>query len=200
MYRNSSVVLAFLVCSGLAACASTQKAAMHSASLTSPQLSLASQNASDAPMRAGLPTPQSADAAGACALIPPAEQNECPIQQNAVIGARQLRAPRDPKGNSSSPAGAEVYIVATPGLTKEWLGHLAECYQARVAEAGNALQARESCPLAELESSYSIASTQDGFALKIRSSQSEAAQRIFEVSKRLSPSQAPHWGALAVRP
>lgn len=90
-------------------------------------------------------------------------------------------------------------MLAAPGLTAEWLGHLVECYQARTTEAGNALQARESCPLAEPDSSYSIASTRNGFAVSIRSPHWEAAKRIFDVSEQLAPSNSPQRPALAVR-
>jgi hypothetical protein len=135
-----------------------------------------------------------------CALIPEAEQNVCPLQHTAVLGARELKAPIDSKGYVFAPAGAVVYMVAAPGLTREWLGHLVECYQAKTAMAGNALQARESCPLAEPGSSYSISSTGDGFAISLRSSDPDAAKRIIEASERLAPGNSPHREALAVRP
>jgi hypothetical protein len=116
-----------------------------------------------------------------------------------VLGTRQLVRPLDAKGYTFTPAGAVVYALAAPGLTPEWLGHLVECYQARVASEGNALQARESCPLAEPESSYSVTPTRNGFAVSIRSTHSEAAKRIFDVSERLAPSNAPQWTRIAVR-
>jgi hypothetical protein len=193
--------ISLVVVSGLlAACASTQKSASSSALAGRPQQALGAHNQTDAMLSAGLPTaPADASTDQACALIPAAQQNVCPVQQTAVIGARQLRAPMDPKGHTSTPAGAVVYMVAGPGLTQEWLGHMVECYQARVAEAGNALQARESCPLAEPDTTYSVMSTRNGFAVAIQSSHSEAAQRIFEVSQRLAPSNAPQRTALAVK-
>ncbi len=135
-----------------------------------------------------------------CALIPEAEQNVCPLQHTEVLGARELKAPIDAKGYVFAPTGAVVYMVAAPGLTQEWLGHLVECYQAKIAIAGNGLQARESCPLAEPGSSYSVSSTGDGFAVAIRSPDHDAAKRIIEVSERLAPSTSPHREALAVRP
>jgi RNA polymerase subunit RPABC4/transcription elongation factor Spt4 len=195
-------VLAVAAWSGLlAACAGTQKSASSSSTAGRPQQALAQQSQTDAMLRAGLPMAQADGSTDqACALIPPAQQNVCPVQQTAVLGARQLRAPLDPKGYAWTPAGAVVYIVAAPGLTEEWLGHLVECYQARTAATGNALQERESCPLAEPDVSYSIASTRNGFAVSIRSEHSEAAKRIFDVSQRLAPSSAPQRSALAVRP
>jgi len=184
----------------LASCASTQTSASSKALANNPQQALAARTQSDALLRAGLPLARlDAEADQACASIPAAEQNVCPVQRTTVLGARELRTPLDPKGYLTSSAGAVVYLLAAPGLTSEWLGHLVECYQARTAEAGNALQARESCPLAEPESSYAISSTRNGFAVSIRSPHSEAAKRIFEVSQRLAPSNTPAPTALLVR-
>jgi hypothetical protein len=141
-----------------------------------------------------------------CALVPEVEQTRCPLQHTPVIGSRELVKRIDAKGYGKglpppaafAPAGAVVYTLAAPGLTAEWLGHLVECYQARTE--ANALQAREACPLAESGASYSISSTRDGFAVAIRSSNTETAKRIFDVSKRLSPNDSPQLVALAVRP
>lgn len=188
---------AFAVALGgfLASCASTPHSVSGSASLQGrPQLADTQPSPSDAALRAGVP------ATGACALIPEAEQNVCPLQHTVVRGTRELKAPIDAKGYVFAPAGAVVYMVAAPGLTQEWLGHLVECYQAKTAMAGNALQARESCPLAEPGSSYSVSSTGDGFAVSVRSSDHEAAERIIAASERLAPSNSPHRDALAVRP
>jgi hypothetical protein len=196
---NSRFSKAFAVALGglLASCASTP----HSASLEGrPQLADARQSPAGAGLQAGVPTHALGAAASACALVPEAEQNVCPLQRTPVLGARQLVRPLDPKGYSFTPAGAVVYSLAAPGLTPEWLGHLVECYQARVASDGNALQARESCPLAEPESSYSVTPTRNGFAVSIRSSHTEAAERIFDVSERLAPSDTPRLGRVAVRP
>jgi hypothetical protein len=192
---------AFAVALGgfLASCASTPHSASVSGSLQGrPQLADAQRSPADAELRAGAPLARGT-AAGACALIPEAEQNVCPLQRTPVLGARQLVRPLDPKGYSFTPAGAVVYSLAAPGLTPEWFGHLVECYQARVVSDGNALQARESCPLAEPESSYSVTPTHNGFAVSIRSPHTEAAKRIFDVSERLAPSDAPQLSRVAVR-
>ena len=200
---NSHFSKAFAVALGgfLASCASTPHSASVSASLQGrPQLADAQQSPADAALRAGMPTLQARGAAtGACALVPEAEQNMCPLQRTPVLGTRQLVRPLDAKGYSFTPAGAVVYALAAPGVTPEWLGHLVECYQARVASDGDALQARESCPLAEPDSSYSVTPTRNGFAVSIRSPHSEAAKRIFDVSERLAPSDAPQRGRIAVR-
>jgi len=194
----SNVLLVSLV-GFLASCASTPRSASTSPVAASRQQALAGQPQTDAVLRAGLPVSQvDATSEQVCALIPEAERNVCPLQHTAVLGTRELTVPLDPKGYVFAPAGAVVYMVAAPGLTQEWLGHLVECYQAKTAIAGNALQARESCPLAEPESSYSVSSTGDGFAVSIRSSRPDAAKRIIEASERLTPSNSPHREALAV--
>jgi hypothetical protein len=203
MNNYFSNVLLVSVVGLLASCASTTRSAATSPPATSTQQALAGQPQTDAVLRAGLPVSQvDARTAQACALIPEAEQNVCPLQHTLVLGTRQLKTPIDTKGYVFAPAGAVVYMVAAPGLTQEWLGHLVECYQAKVAMAGTALQARESCPLAEPESSYSVSSTGDGFAISIRSARYDydAAKRIIEGSERLAPSNSPHHDSLAVSP
>jgi hypothetical protein len=199
MYSHFGKISAVVLSGLLAACASTQKSASSGDTAGRPQLALAQQSPTDAMLRAGLPTEATAQADGACVLVPAAQQGICPVQQTAVLGARQLQAPLDPKGYLRAPAGAVVYMVAAPGLTSQWLGHLVECYQARVAEAGNALQASESCPLAEPDASYSISPTRNGFAVAIHSEHTEAAKHIFDVSQRLVPNGVPQRSALAVR-
>ncbi len=166
----------------LSACASAPTAASSDALVGRPQQALAQQTQTDA-----LPLAPSDNVSQACALIPEAEQSTCPVQRTAVIGTRELRTPADPRGFLSTPAGAVVYMVAAPGLTREWLGHLVECYQARVASAGNAAQASETCPLAELDASYLITSTGNGFAVAIHSQNNQVAKRVVQVSERLVP-------------
>ncbi len=166
----------------LSACASTPTAASPDALAGRPQQALAQQSQTDA-----LPPALSDNVSQACASIPEAEQSVCPVQRTAVIGTRELRTPADPRGFLSTPAGAVVYMLAAPGLTREWLGHLVECYQARVASAGNAAQASETCPLAELDASYMISSTGNGFAVAIHSQNGQVAKHVVQVSERLVP-------------
>jgi hypothetical protein len=193
--KVSAVVLSVL----LAACASTQKSAPSTALAGRPQQALVQQNQTNALLASDVPpAPALVATDEACALVPAAQQNVCPVQLTAVLGTRELQAPLDPKGYLKAPVGAMVYMVAGPGLTAQWLGHLVECYQARVAETGTAVQARESCPLAEPDSSYSIEPTRNGFAVAIRSEHSETAKHIFDVSQRLAPS-APQFASLSVR-
>lgn len=166
----------------LSACVSTPKVAVSDALAGRPQQALAQQSQADA-----LPPAPSDDVIQACASIPEAEQSVCPVQRTTVIGTRELRTPADPRGFLATPAGVVIYMVAAPGLTREWLGHLVECYQARVASAGNAAQASETCPLAEPDASYMISSTGNGFAVAIHAQNGQAAKRVIQVSERLVP-------------
>jgi hypothetical protein len=199
MTNQFAKALAVVLGGALASCASAQRSASSSNGQT--QQALAAQSGTDAALRDGLPVgPVSSAPSSACAMIPESEQSICPVQRTAVQGTSEIREPMNPKGNVWKPAGAIVYMVAAPGLTSQWLGHLIECYQSRVAEAGNALEARQTCPLAELDSSYAIGTTRDGFAVAIHSSHSDAANRIVEVSARLVPSESGRQNALAARP
>ena len=112
---------------------------------------------SDAIWAAGSAVPQANPSTyNSCALLPATKQSLCPVQRVKVISAPELRSFLDPKGRTSSSAGAVVYALAAPGLTSQWLAHLIECYQARTIEAGNAMPERESGPLAEPDSTYSV--------------------------------------------
>lgn len=200
MSSHFSKVLAVALGGVLASCASTPRSAASGTLQGRPQLADARQIPTDAALRAGLSVPPGNATGEVCALVPEAEQEACPLQRTPVLGARQLVKPLDPKGNVLAPAGAVVYMLAAPGVTPQWLGHLVECYQARKVSEGNALQARESCPLAEPKSSYAVTATRNGFAVAIRSTDTEAAKRIFDVSERLSPSTSARWTAVTVRP
>jgi hypothetical protein len=129
--------------------------------------------------------------ARACIAIPVSERGLCPVARSAVLGARELRVPLDPKGHSSGPAGAVVYMSAAPGLTVEWLSHLIECYQAQTAESGAATATSESCPLTGTEVSYSVEPSHSGFAVSIRSPHWAAAHHIYELSERWAANDPP---------
>jgi hypothetical protein len=123
-----------------------------------------------------------------CAFIPVPQQTVCPIQRESVLAVQQLQTALDPKGNLETPTGVMIYVVASPGLTSEWLGHTIECYQARISE-DKAIQAQDSCPLAEPGTTYSVTSTRNGYAVTIRTERGEAAKHIFDVSQRLVSSK-----------
>jgi len=127
----------------------------------------------------------------ACIAVPVSERSLCPVERSPVLGARELRVPLDPKGHSSGPAGAVVYMSAAPGLTAEWLSHLIDCYQAQTAEFGAAPPASESCPLTGAEVSCSVEPTHSGFAVSIRSPHWAAAHHIYELSERLAANDSP---------
>ncbi len=126
----------------------------------------------------------------ACIAIPASERSLCPVERSPVLGARELRVPLDPKGHSSGPAGAVVYMSAAPGLTAEWLGHLIDCYQAQAAESAAATPASESCPLTGAEVSCSVEPTHSGFAVSIRSPHWATAHHIYELSQRLAANES----------
>jgi hypothetical protein len=174
------------LCGGALSCASAPRSELAQPSQGEAQRADVAAAQSDVyPTRAA-----SGAVARACIAVPVSERGLCPVERSAVLGTRELRVPLDPKGHSSGPAGAVVYMSAAPGLTVEWLSHLIECYQAQTAQSA-ATAASESCPLTGAEVSYSIEPTHSGFAVSIRSPHWAAAHHIYELSQRLAVNDSP---------
>jgi hypothetical protein len=77
--------------------------------------------------------------------------------------------------------GAKVYLLASSGLTREWLGHLLECHIAR--HAGSASERPD--PLAVNTASVDVVATSNGFLVTITSRDYDDAQRILRESEAL---------------
>jgi hypothetical protein len=180
MNKKSSLSLLIALCSTLAAC--TAGRAPHvggddNAALATPQ--------SDVP---AVPPASAAMVERSCALVPASERTQCPVRRTLVIAARELRTPLDPKGHLTTSAGAVVYMVAAPGLTDEWLGHLIECYQTEVSVSAVANADRETCPI-DPATEYAVNPTRSGFAVALHSSDHASAHHIYELSERLASAQ-----------
>ena len=180
MNKYSKLGLGLLVCSMLSACGTGAQSRI--AGSPNSQRAALGTTQSDVP---GV-SPNTAAVARSCALIPENERTQCPVRRTPVIAAREIRKPVDPKGNLTTTAGAVVYMVAAPGLTHEWLGHLIECYQAEVSASAVASADSSACPVSDPETEYAVSSTRDGFAVAMRSSSSASAQHIYELSERLA--------------
>jgi hypothetical protein len=104
-----------------------------------------------------------------------------PLESRRVLAVEPIHEPIPPKNLMRHLAGAKVYILASPGLTREWLGHLLECHIARVS--GSASQRPD--PLAVPKARVEVFSTTNGFLVTIASRDLDDAERILVASEAL---------------
>jgi hypothetical protein len=119
--------------------------------------------------------------ARACIDVPEAEQRVSPLETRRVLAVEAIREPTPPKNLMQHLTGARVYILASPGLTREWLGHLLECHIARVS--GSVSQKPD--PLAVPKARVEVLSTTNGFLVTIASRDLDDARRILVDSEAL---------------
>ena len=105
-----------------------------------------------------------AASAGACLDVPNQELSRSPLEARHVLAVNAVREPFPLKGRRAALLGATVYILASPGLTKEWLGHLIECHIARGAQPSPVAD-----PLVAGSPTVDVVSTGNGFAVSITS-------------------------------
>jgi hypothetical protein len=120
-------------------------------------------------------------AARVCVDIPVAERSSSPLQRFRVLDVVPLREPVPPRNLAQRLVGARIYLLASPGLTKEWLGHLIECYIA--LHAGSASPTPD--PLAVTKVMADVTSTTNGFVVTLTSRDLDDAERIRRESEAL---------------
>lgn len=88
-------------------------------------------------------------------------------------------------GLSSRQVGAVVRFRAVPGLTGEWLQRLVDCHLARNAALGHIVPEMPDCPLVPRGVQARVRSIGNGFAVEIRSDDSDTAREILARAQRL---------------
>jgi hypothetical protein len=114
----------------------------------------------------------------ACANVTDAERT-APLQSAKVIYVRELLETWPIKGRRPNLEGATVFILASPGLTKEWLGHVLECHMTLPPVSAGA------DPLTLGNSSVEVSSTSSGFAIDIRSKNWDTAREILRTAQAM---------------
>lgn len=97
------------------------------------------------------------------------------------VDALQERTGRNPRHRRVRLAGAVMTIRAPKGMTAEWLQRILRCQSALDATAGSA---RPESPLA-LADDVVVASTDDGFAVTVRSRDEDGARSIYSLALNL---------------
>jgi hypothetical protein len=119
--------------------------------------------------------------ASACLDVPESELRRSPLESRHVIAVEPVHEVSPQKGRPARLLGARVYLLASPGLTREWLGHLLECHVARHATASSA--SRD--PLTVDGATIELIDTTNGFGVSITSADWEKAERILRRSRAL---------------
>jgi hypothetical protein len=106
-------------------------------------------------------------------------ERTAPLQSSKVVYVRALRETSTLKGRPAALQGATVFVLASPGLTKEWLGHTLECHMALPPASAGA------DPLTLGKSTVEVSSTSNGFAIDIRSTDWDTAREILRTALAL---------------
>jgi hypothetical protein len=95
-----------------------------------------------------------------------------------VSGADQILVSPCCKVPAMRPSGATLYVRAMPGVTAEWLERVVVC-DAKPQDPNRACAGRE-CPVAFAGERVSVSELRGGFAIAVRSDNTETAKRIWE--------------------
>lgn len=124
----------------------------------------------------------------ACAGIATEDRDVSPFAYTEdVAGVEALSITRG--GGKLPPSqvtvGAVVTVRAVPGLTAEWLQRVVDCHVARDASLGHLVPEMPDCPLVPKGVSATVTSTGTGFAVEIRTGDSDAAVDVLARARRL---------------
>ena len=93
------------------------------------------------------------------------------------------------KSQSGRTEGAIVTFRAVPGMTSQWLQRVVNCHLARNAALGHDASEKAYCPLALKGVSARVSGTDTGFAVAIRSDDTQTAQEILKRARALTNRQ-----------
>jgi hypothetical protein len=133
------------------------------------------------------PPPQSA--AQLCAGIPEAEARAGLAGMQPAIDSVEPLTVRIAMGRgfSTREEGATAYIRATPGVTQQWVGRVLQCHR---SQYGAGTPGSEADPLTLADVDASVAATETGFAVQIRSKDSGVAKEIVRRAAPLAQAKA----------
>lgn len=124
----------------------------------------------------------------ACAGIPAEDRDVSPFTYTEdIAGVDALTVTRSGGKLPASEVtvGAVVTVRAVPGLTAEWLQRVVNCHLARDASLGHVVPEMPDCPLVPKDVSATVTSTGTGFAVEIRTDNSDAAADVLARARRL---------------
>ncbi len=89
------------------------------------------------------------------------------------------------KGQFTRTVGAIITFRALPGMTAQWLQRIVDCHLARNAALGHDVPAMVHCPLALKDVTARVTPTDAGFAIAVRSEDSDTATEILRRARAL---------------
>lgn len=90
------------------------------------------------------------------------------------------------KGQTPRTVGAVITFRAVPGMTAQWLQRVVDCHLARNAAVGHEAPEMPYCPLVPKDASASVSATDSGFAVAVRSDDSNTAKEILRRARALT--------------
>lgn len=81
--------------------------------------------------------------------------------------------------------GAVITFRATPGMTTQWLQRLVDCHLARSAAMGHDVPEMAYCPLMPKSTTARVVARDAGFAVEVRSDDSESVKEIIKRAQAL---------------
>ena len=125
--------------------------------------------------------------ATACAGIPEADRDMSPFEHYADIAGIEslVETTQGSKQATSRTTGVTVTVRAVPGLTTEWLQRIVDCHLARNAALGHVVPEMPNCPLVPNGVTAQVRSVRGGFAVDIRSDDSDAVAEVRARASRM---------------
>jgi hypothetical protein len=124
--------------------------------------------------------------ASACSGISDADRDESPFAHTEDIErVEPLYSARHGKLDSRHLDGAVVTFRAVPQMTAPWLQRVIDCHIARNAALGHDVPEMAYCPLVPKGVSTTVIQTRAGFAVEIRSTESDTATEILRRAEAL---------------
>lgn len=124
--------------------------------------------------------------ARACGGIRDANRDESPFDHREDIAlVEPLYSQAAGKNPMKGTQGAVVTFRAVPGMTAPWLQRVIDCHLARNAALGHDVPEMAYCPLVLKDVTASVTSTQAGFAVAIKSDDTDAAREVLQRAQAL---------------
>lgn len=123
--------------------------------------------------------------ARACVGISDADRDMSPFDHREDIASVDPLTETWTKVQNAKTVGAIVTFRAVPGMTAQWLQRVVDCHLARNAALGFDVPEMPYCPLVPKDASAKVKETDTGFAVAIRSDNSDAANEILRRARAL---------------
>ena len=123
--------------------------------------------------------------ARACVGISDSDRDMSPFDHREDIASVEPLVDTWTKVQYGKTVGAVVTFRAVPGMTAQWLQRVVDCHLARNAALGYDVPEMPYCPLVPKEASAKVTGMDTGFAVAIRSDNSDTANEILKRARAL---------------